>query len=134
MSAKTKPTGGSTSPLDEHAERLLALVAEQPDLTLDEIVAGEFLLQTDRSLGFDRLRPRSKAANSDPSSLRLSLQVLAFSECRQQRDPARTKDASGRPDCPRWPSSGRRLSDCRVSAPRKPPGARGVARRSIPPN
>jgi transposase len=39
-SAKAKPTGGSTSPLEAHAERLLALVAEQPDLTLDEIVAA----------------------------------------------------------------------------------------------
>ena len=39
-SAKAKPMGGSTSPLEEHAERLLALVAEQPDLTLDEIVAA----------------------------------------------------------------------------------------------
>jgi transposase len=38
-SAKAKPTGGSTSPLEEHVEWLLALVAEQPDLTLDEIVA-----------------------------------------------------------------------------------------------
>jgi transposase len=32
-SAKAKPTGGSTSPLEEHVEWLLALVAEQPDLT-----------------------------------------------------------------------------------------------------
>ena len=39
-SAKAKPSGGSTSPLDEHAEWLLALVAEQPDLTLKEIVAA----------------------------------------------------------------------------------------------
>ena len=31
-----KPRGGSTSPLEEHAGVLLALVAEQPDLTLDE--------------------------------------------------------------------------------------------------
>ena len=39
-SAKAKPSGGSTSPLEEHAEWLLAVVAEQPDLTLDEIVAA----------------------------------------------------------------------------------------------
>src|SRR5271167_2675123 len=38
-SAKAKPTGGSTSPLEKHAKALLALVAQQPDLTLDEIVA-----------------------------------------------------------------------------------------------
>jgi transposase len=31
-----KPLGGSTSPLEEHAALLLGLVAEQPDLTLDE--------------------------------------------------------------------------------------------------
>lgn len=38
-SIEPKPTGGSTSPLEDHAEFLLDLVAEQPDLTLDEIVA-----------------------------------------------------------------------------------------------
>src|SRR6266542_290254 len=39
-SVKAKPSGGSKSPLEEHAEWLLALVAEQPDLTLDEIVTA----------------------------------------------------------------------------------------------
>ena len=39
-SAKAKPTGGSTSPLEEHAEELLALIAEQPDLSLDEVVVA----------------------------------------------------------------------------------------------
>lgn len=39
-SIEAKPTGGSTSPLEDHAEFLLDLVAEQPDLTLDEIVAA----------------------------------------------------------------------------------------------
>jgi transposase len=34
-----KPRGGSTSPLEEHAEFFLALLDEQPDLTLDEVVA-----------------------------------------------------------------------------------------------
>ena len=38
-SVAAKPSGGSTSPLEEHAEWLLALIAKQPDLTLDEIVA-----------------------------------------------------------------------------------------------
>ena len=33
------PRGGSTSPLEEHAEFLLDLIEEQPDLTLDEIVS-----------------------------------------------------------------------------------------------
>ena len=39
-SIEPKPVGGSTSPLEDHAEFLLDLVAEQPDLTLDEIVAA----------------------------------------------------------------------------------------------
>ncbi len=39
-SVAAKPSGGSTSPLEQHAEFLLALVAEQPDLTLDEIVVA----------------------------------------------------------------------------------------------
>jgi len=38
-SCAAKPFGGSTSPLEEHADFLLTLVAQQPDLTLDEIVA-----------------------------------------------------------------------------------------------
>ena len=33
-SAAPKPRGGSVSPLEAHAERILALVAERPDLTL----------------------------------------------------------------------------------------------------
>ena len=39
-SVAAKPSGGSTSPLEKHAEFLLALIAKQPDLTLDEIVAA----------------------------------------------------------------------------------------------
>ena len=35
-----KPSGGSISPLDEHAEFLLGLTVERPDITLDEIVAA----------------------------------------------------------------------------------------------
>jgi transposase len=31
--------GGSISPLEEHAEFLLALIDEQPDLTLDEVIS-----------------------------------------------------------------------------------------------
>lgn len=34
-----KPRGGSISPLEEHAAFLLGLIAAQPDLTLDEVVA-----------------------------------------------------------------------------------------------
>lgn len=39
-SIAAKPSGGSISPLERHADFLLALVAGQPDLTLDEIVAA----------------------------------------------------------------------------------------------
>ena len=39
-SVAAKPSGGSISPLEKHAGFLLALVAEQPDMTLDEIVAA----------------------------------------------------------------------------------------------
>ena len=35
-----KRRGGSTSPLEKHAEFLLALIADKPDLTLDEIVVA----------------------------------------------------------------------------------------------
>ena len=38
-SAAPKPRGGSISPLEEFAAEILALVAEQPDLTLVETVA-----------------------------------------------------------------------------------------------
>ena len=34
-----KPRGGSISPLEEHADFLLTLIDEQPDLTLDEVVS-----------------------------------------------------------------------------------------------
>ena len=35
-----KPRGGSTSRLEAHADFLLALVEEQPDLTLDEVICA----------------------------------------------------------------------------------------------
>jgi transposase len=38
-SAAAMPSGGSVSRLEQHAEWLLDLVALQPDLTLDEVVA-----------------------------------------------------------------------------------------------
>jgi transposase len=39
-SIMARPSGGSVSPLVDHAEFLPGLVIEQPDLTLDEIVAA----------------------------------------------------------------------------------------------
>src|SRR5260370_35634608 len=47
-SVAAKPSGGSTSPLEDHAEFLLALIAERPDLTLDEAV---FALEKRRIAG-----------------------------------------------------------------------------------
>jgi transposase len=35
-----KPRGGSTSPIEDHADFLLALIEEQADLTLDEVVSA----------------------------------------------------------------------------------------------
>jgi transposase len=35
-----RPSGGTVSPLEDHAAFLLELVTEQPDLTLEEIVAA----------------------------------------------------------------------------------------------
>ena len=34
------PRGGSTSPLEKHSQRILALISEQPDFTLGEIVSA----------------------------------------------------------------------------------------------
>ena len=39
-SVAAKPTGGSISPLEEHADWLLALISKRSDLTLDEVVAA----------------------------------------------------------------------------------------------
>jgi transposase len=39
-SVAAKPTGGSISQLEEHADWLLALISKQSDLTLDEVVAA----------------------------------------------------------------------------------------------
>jgi transposase len=38
-SIAAKPIGGSISPLEKHADWLLTLISEHPDLTLDEIAA-----------------------------------------------------------------------------------------------
>jgi len=35
-----KPRGGSVSPLEKHADFLLGLIEQQPDLTLDEVVSA----------------------------------------------------------------------------------------------
>jgi len=38
--AGPSPRGGSISPLEEHAEFLLALIEQHPDLTLDEVICA----------------------------------------------------------------------------------------------
>jgi transposase len=50
-SSAPKRRGGSVSPLEEHAARILALVVEQPDLTLVETVAElrKWRIRTSRS-------------------------------------------------------------------------------------
>lgn len=50
-SCASKPHGGSVSPLEEHAKRILALMAEQPDLTLEEVTAqlGKWRIRTSKS-------------------------------------------------------------------------------------
>src|ERR1700756_3532278 len=39
-SVAPKRSGGSVSPLEEHSDWILALIAKQPDLTLEEILAA----------------------------------------------------------------------------------------------
>lgn len=39
-SVAAKPSGGSVSPLEDHADFLLGLITDEPDMTLDEIVAA----------------------------------------------------------------------------------------------
>lgn len=39
-SSTAMPSGGSTSPLEKHANWLLALIAGQPDMTLDEVLTA----------------------------------------------------------------------------------------------
>lgn len=39
-SVSAKTSGGSVSPLEAHAKFLLELISEQPDLTLEEVVAA----------------------------------------------------------------------------------------------
>ena len=82
-----KPSGGSVSPLEKHAGWLLALIAENPDLTLDEAVTAmrrrrivgsrsalsRFFIRHDitfkkkpagRGAGSARRRPRAKTLDS----------------------------------------------------------------------
>ena len=51
-SVEAKPSGGSTSPLEEHSDWLLTLIAKQPDLTLKEILAFTILREGFRALTY----------------------------------------------------------------------------------
>jgi transposase len=50
-SAAPKPRGGSVSPLERQAERVVAVIADQPDLTLEEAAAElrRYRIRTSRS-------------------------------------------------------------------------------------
>jgi len=86
-SSAAKPSGGSVSPLEKYASWLLALIAEHPDLTLDETVTtmrrrrivgsrsalSRFLIRHDitfkkelarRGAGSARRRPRATTLDS----------------------------------------------------------------------
>jgi hypothetical protein len=66
-SISAKPSGGSISPLEEHAEFLLGLNVEQPDLTLDEVVVdveGRDRRQSDRSVAVLRTTRHQLQKNS----------------------------------------------------------------------
>jgi transposase len=79
-SIEAKQSGGSISPLDEHAEFLLGLIVDQPDMTLDEIVAAmsragiegsrtavwRFYERHDISFKKNSVRNRAKARRCDP--------------------------------------------------------------------
>jgi transposase len=68
-SVAAKPTGGSISPLEDHADFLMALIAEQPDLTLDEIVAAMRKRRITEIAGSSNLRTRTipRRAGSFPT-------------------------------------------------------------------
>lgn len=78
-SAVPKPRGGSISPLDEFATEILALVAEQPDLTLVETVAElrKRRIRTSRSSLWRFLDRHNITLKKKPASRR-----AAASRCR----------------------------------------------------
>jgi transposase len=90
-SAAPKPRGGSISPLEEFATEILALVAEQPDLTLVETVAElrKRRIKTSRSSLWRFLDRHSITLKKKPASCR-----AAASRCRAS---APTLDTRARP-------------------------------------
>jgi transposase len=79
-SIEAKQSGGSVSPLEEHEEFLLGLIVDQPDMTLDEIVAAmsragiessrtavwRFYERHDISFKKNFVRSRAKTRRRDP--------------------------------------------------------------------
>jgi len=71
-SAAAKPRGGSISPLEEFAAEILALIAEQPDLTLVETVAAlrKRRIRTSRSALWRFLDRHNITLKKKPASCR----------------------------------------------------------------
>jgi transposase len=90
-SVAAKPSGGSTSPLEKHAEFLLALVAGQSDLTLDEIVAA----MRRRRIAGSRTAVWRFFARHNISFKKNSVRIGAEARGRRARAPA--LDAPARP-------------------------------------
>src|SRR4029077_11858941 len=92
-SAVPKPRGGSVSPLEEFAEQILDLIAQQPDLTLVETVAElrKRRIRTSRSSqwnGFEQAVALSGVCSiATESPLKKSLQAAE----RQRADVARAR-------------------------------------------
>jgi len=65
---EAKPCGGGTSPLEQHKERILAVVGERPDATLKEILAavGKQGIHTSKS-ALDRFLARHKITRKKKS-------------------------------------------------------------------
>jgi transposase len=80
-SSAAKPSGGSVSPLEKHAGWLLALIAEHPDLTLDEAVTAmrrrrivgsrsalsRFFIRHDITFKKKACGPRSRLGQTSPA-------------------------------------------------------------------
>ena len=69
---EAKPYGGSRSPLEDHAEEILAVIEAQPDRTLDEIVAvtRKQKIPGSRTALFRFLERRAVTSKKSPSRCR----------------------------------------------------------------
>jgi len=105
-SVAAKPSGGSISPLDEHADFLLALIAEQPDLTLDEIVAamrkrriagGRSAICSSQRMRWHWITPWSPTTNADSRRSRIFASKTSYGEASRQHRPATASTPSRGP-------------------------------------